>query len=344
LRVFNGLEIGGQADIMAHYIIIGGDHKEYGPISADDVRQWIAEGRLNQSSMIKGMGDAEFRPLETFSEFAICFSDGSAAPKLPKSAFAVGLEPEKPLDYELDITGCFSRGFELLKNNFSVLFVGALIYWLIQAAMSGLAQIPFFGIVVSIASFVIAGPLMGGVFYLFLRVIRGEPGEIGDVFAGFRRAFGQLFLASLVSGLLIGLCLLPFIIMFGIKLVPLAGHLHSSGSTPDRETMQAVMSVIIVSLPVLLVCMIPATYLGVCWKFTLPLIVDQELDFWTAMKASWRMVNKHWFHVFGLIVLTSLLNLAGLCVCCIGLLFTFPVGVAALMYAYETIFSKARSR
>ena len=32
---------------MANYTIIGGDTKEYGPISADDVRQWISEGRLN---------------------------------------------------------------------------------------------------------------------------------------------------------------------------------------------------------------------------------------------------------------------------------------------------------
>jgi hypothetical protein len=326
------------------YTIIGGDSKEYGPISADDVRQWIAEGRLNEKSQVKGEGDAEFRPLGTFSEFAICFAPSISIPKLPPSAFAVGLEPEKsraekPVDYELDIAGCISRGFELLKANMGVLFVGTLIYWLIQGAIFVVQQIPFVGMLVSLASFVIAGPLMGGVFYLFIRAIRGEPAEIGDIFSGFRRSFGHLFLGTLVPGLLIGLCLLPFIIVFAIKFVPLVGHLHS-GSTPDRETVEAIKSVLLTSLPVLFVCMIPATYLGVCWKFTLPLIVDKQLDFWTAMGASWKMVNKHWFHVFGLIVLIGLLNLAGMLVCCVGLLFTFPVGVAALMYAYETIFSE----
>ena len=35
------------------YIIIGGDQKEYGPITADDVRQWIAEGRLSEESSVK---------------------------------------------------------------------------------------------------------------------------------------------------------------------------------------------------------------------------------------------------------------------------------------------------
>jgi hypothetical protein len=34
-----------------------------------------------------------------------------------------------------------------------------------------------------------------------------------------------------------------------------------------------------------------------------------------------------------------LLNIAGVVACCIGLLFTIPLGFAALMYAYETIFS-----
>ena len=35
---------------MANYIIIGGDHKEYGPVNEMEVRQWIAEGRLNAES------------------------------------------------------------------------------------------------------------------------------------------------------------------------------------------------------------------------------------------------------------------------------------------------------
>jgi len=29
-----------------------------------------------------------------------------------------------------------------------------------------------------------------------------------------------------------------------------------------------------------------------------------------------------------------------MCACCVGWLFTFPVGIAALMFAYETIFSE----
>jgi hypothetical protein len=55
---------------MANYLIIGGDGKEYGPVTDADVRQWIAEGRLAAISEAKAESDAEFRPLAKFPEFA----------------------------------------------------------------------------------------------------------------------------------------------------------------------------------------------------------------------------------------------------------------------------------
>jgi type II secretory pathway pseudopilin PulG len=55
---------------MATYTIIGGDQKQYGLVTADDVRRWIADGRLNAQSLMKAEGDAEFRPLPGFPEFA----------------------------------------------------------------------------------------------------------------------------------------------------------------------------------------------------------------------------------------------------------------------------------
>ena len=63
------------------YIIIGGDQKQYGPISAEDMRKWVAEGRLNAQSLVKGEGDAEFRPLGGFPEFvdALAAATGRAA-------------------------------------------------------------------------------------------------------------------------------------------------------------------------------------------------------------------------------------------------------------------------
>ncbi|MEI9863532.1 MAG: DUF975 family protein [Limisphaerales bacterium] len=326
---------------MANYIIIGGDQKEYGPISTSDVRQWIAEGRLNEESLMKAESDAQFRALGKFPEFADAFVPKAATPSTPPPlAGATSSDTVTEREYDLDIFGSFSRGWELVKNNMGLLFVGALIYLFIQLVMGALGSIPVIGSLFSLANFIISGPLMGGLLYLFLRAIRSESAEIGDVFSGFRRAFGQLFLGAFIQALFIGLCLLPFIIFFLVKFFPLMGHLEhlQPGTPPDPETIRALTSVFLTCLPVLVICAIPAIYLSVSWKFTLPLIIDKQLGFWAAMQTSRRQVGKHWWQVFGLLILIGLLNTAGVFLCCVGMLFTFPIGIAALMFAYETIF------
>ena len=67
------------------YNIIGGDGKEYGPISAEDLRKWVAEGRLNAQTRAKAESDAEFRPLSAFPEFADVFATTAAPAVMPSS-------------------------------------------------------------------------------------------------------------------------------------------------------------------------------------------------------------------------------------------------------------------
>lgn len=67
------------------YTIIGGDKKEYGPVSAEDVAQWIGEGRLNEESLVKSEGDAEFRRLADIPEFAGAFAAKIPPPPAPSS-------------------------------------------------------------------------------------------------------------------------------------------------------------------------------------------------------------------------------------------------------------------
>jgi uncharacterized membrane protein YuzA (DUF378 family) len=67
---------------MANYSIIGGDGKQYGPVTDADVNQWIAEGRLNAQSLAKSEGDAEFRPLAQFPEFAATLAPQAVPDKI----------------------------------------------------------------------------------------------------------------------------------------------------------------------------------------------------------------------------------------------------------------------
>ena len=350
---------------MANYIIIGGDGKEYGPVSDTNVRQWIAEGRLAPNSLAKIEGTTELLTLEKFPEFAADFipatlkmaPDPLSPPTI--SPLATGNNSRSASssandfmnrDYDLDIGGCISQGFELVKNNLGVYFVGVLIYFAVEFVIAMLGNIPFIGPIFSLGNFLIAGAFMGGVLWMFLRGVRGEPAEVGDVFEGFKRAFGQLFLATLVQGLLVMICMLPFIVMFVIQLVrsdffsSLPAHTNFQNDPAAlQKALHSLLSLLLITLPALIICWLPAIYLGTCWKFSLPLIMDKGMDFWTAMKTSMKMVNKHWWQVFGLIIVTGLLNLAGACACCVGLLFTVPVGFAALMFAYETIVGERKN-
>jgi hypothetical protein len=52
------------------YKIIGADQKEYGPVTAEQLRQWIAEGRVSLQTQVLPEGGTEWKALGDFPEFA----------------------------------------------------------------------------------------------------------------------------------------------------------------------------------------------------------------------------------------------------------------------------------
>jgi hypothetical protein len=56
------------------YKIIGVDEKEYGPISADQLRQWISEGRINASTKVQPEGTGVWKRVVELPEFAAALS------------------------------------------------------------------------------------------------------------------------------------------------------------------------------------------------------------------------------------------------------------------------------
>ncbi|MGA2747477.1 MAG: protein kinase [Verrucomicrobiota bacterium] len=91
-----------------------------------------------------------------------------------------------------------------------------------------------------------------------------------------------------------------------------------------------------------LICLIlPGIYLAVAWMFTLPLVIDKGLDFWSAMELSRKIISTHWWKFFAFAILLLLLALAGLAVFIVGLFIAAPIVMASLMYAYEDLFGAA---
>lgn len=69
------------------YKIIGGDGREYGPVSLEQLKQWIAEGRANAQTRVCEEGSTEWKPLAEFPELAVALP--LAPPPSAPSAAAV---------------------------------------------------------------------------------------------------------------------------------------------------------------------------------------------------------------------------------------------------------------
>jgi len=98
------------------YKIIGADGKEYGPVSADQIRQWIAEGRVVAQTKAQAEGTTDWRPLSDFAEFADVLATATATPTTPGLAKlngpAIGLIVTAVLGF---IANLFALGWNIAE-------------------------------------------------------------------------------------------------------------------------------------------------------------------------------------------------------------------------------------
>ncbi|HKB89514.1 MAG TPA: hypothetical protein VKC60_03235, partial [Opitutaceae bacterium] len=278
------------------YYLIGIDGKEYGPVTAEVLQQWIIEGRADDTLRARPAEGTEWKSLKDFPEFAEVLAAKAPPPPPPVPVHIRGLAYAESIlsqDYQLDIGACITRGWETLKANFWVALGGVLLVFLAELGL-GLLTIQN-RYLSTIVSFLLGGVFNGGLLYFFLKLVRGERTEVADAFSGFRLAFGPLMLAGVVTSI--------FILMGMFLLI------------------------------------IPGIYLSVAWVFTTLLVIDKKLDFGLAMELSRKMVTKHWWRVFVLILAMLVIAVAGFAALGVGIFIALPVAQGALVSAYEQIFS-----
>lgn len=61
------------------YKIIGSDGRQYGPVSADQIRIWLKENRLNAQTLLQPEGVVDWQPVSAMPEFS---GDLKSAPPL----------------------------------------------------------------------------------------------------------------------------------------------------------------------------------------------------------------------------------------------------------------------
>lgn len=320
------------------FTILGADGKEYGPVTADKLREWIAGGRANGQTKARREGETEWRSLADFPEFAL--PPAAAVPPpvgaIPTPVAATPSVPVVPAPMtgdassiaadliartvKIDVFDCLAKSFDLWKNNFWPLVGVTLLVVFVQAFIG---MIPILGM---ISGFFINGVFYGGLYYYYIGKVRGEPREVGDAFAGFSQAFVPLMLATLMITGLTLLVMVPFAATAIPFFVSIATHSH--------RALPVFTPVMFLGLTI---GSLVALYLSISWAFSFILIMDRGLSPWTAMEVSRRVVSHQWFRVFFVMFLGGILTALGVIGLIIGVIFTLPLMFGAIIYAYEGI-------
>jgi hypothetical protein len=281
------------------YFLIGTDGRHYGPVSQDDVRTWLADGRVNRFSRARRDTEAQWQALREMPEFEAATRPAFAENHVPATANA-GPAPATPevhtaaVPGHLDPVACFKRAWWLLVHDFAVLAGWTLIVAMVVAAT---AVVPLTGWLVyagGLVGLVVNNLLMSGLYILYLSRMRGLRPGVGDVL----RTLSACAPTIVIAG-------------FAQLAMTLLG---------------------------LLLLIAPGIYLAVGYAFVLPLIVDEQLPVWQAMERSRTTVQKQWFQTFGLLLAAGLLLFACARFIPVALVLVLPICTGALMYAYEDLF------
>jgi hypothetical protein len=187
----------------------------------------------------------------------------------------------------------------------------------------------------------LVGPIMGGIYFMMLRSMRGESVDFGMMFKGFEH-----FLPLMVVGIVVAI---PEMAFQGVRFVVDISQLFKGGSssTADPVFFQAGFSdAIDIGVLWLLVGIAFAFGLfGFVWRimlfFAVPLALEYKLGPLQAMKLS---VSATMSNLGGLILLTILevvIVMLGILALCIGIFLAIPVIWAANAFAYRQVFPYA---
>jgi len=86
-----------------------------------------------------------------------------------------------------------------------------------------------------------------------------------------------------------------------------------------------------------LALIIPGIMLTLGFQFVGLVVLDKNLHYVDALKASWRMTSGHKWELLVLVILLGLLNFAGVLACCVGVFVTTAIATGALVIMYDRI-------
>jgi hypothetical protein len=186
----------------------------------------------------------------------------------------------------MEIGNNIQKGFNLYLKNFGVLFLACLITGIIAAVTFG----------------ILAGPLVGGAMVLCLKLLRGEKGELNEIFAHFDQ-----FVPTLLAILMLWIA---WLIVWVIGMIPFIGWIIN----------------IVVG---------PA--IGLLYFLTIGFVVDQKMKPWEAFRRSIDCCATEPLLLWIYALLCGILAGIGAIIFGIGIILTLPFGIVGFTIAYQQL-------
>lgn len=235
------------------------------------------------------------------------------------------MQPPQHLSGAINAGDCIANGWSLVTQNFG-LYLGTSLLAILMI------------VCIPCVNVLLVGPVMGGIYFMMLRSMRGEPIDFGMLFKGFEH-----FLPLMVVGFVVSL---PDIGFQGVQfVVDLRGLLAGGGvPTGDATFFQGDAAALrdLTQLWLLAGVAFAFGLFGFIWKimlfFAVPLAMEYKLGPLDAMKLS---VSAAMSNMGGLILLTILevlVAIVGVLAVCVGIFLAIPVIWAANAFAYRQVF------
>lgn len=320
-------------------IFVNRGSNSLGQFSEQEVSNALSSGKFLPDDLGWTEGMEAWQPLSTFS--------GLPQPgALPVSRETPPLPDGTPSGFQapgkIRFDECLKTAWDCFKLNWGICVVATLIFFGISGAVQMPMQLmqpllqhfikqgtppPLWMIIGGgllfllfwIVSMGISSILPAGLLFFFVETLRTKKGKLEHLFAGFRDFIWiQLLLAMLV-----------WIVGFmALMVVVLAPGIYFS-VTMKSQTPAIVAAAVLI---------FPFVYFSVGIGFVFPLIVDRKLRFMDALVTCFKTVHRQWFAVFGLLILVGLIMMAGVLVCCVGLLATMPLAYLIYAQGYRQLF------
>ena len=214
---------------------------------------------------------------------------------------------------------CIKEGWAVIQGQYWLFFAMALVGFMIGSAVP-------LGILM--------GPMMCGLHLTYFQLRRGEPIEFGTLFKGFEY-FGNSVVAALLQTIPVIAVVIPAYFLFYI------GMFVSFAAMGDEPGPAGLIGVLLSFSLFFLIVMLVVVVLTIGFTFCYPLIVDRKMPGFDAVKLSFKAAMANFLGLLGMVILCSLLNIAGVMLCYVGVFLTLPISYAAVAAAYEQVFGLA---